>query len=172
MAWLSSIHTFSHKRLSWIILLSFSVFFEVCALYFQHILMLAPCVMCVYERVAMMGLGGAALLGLIKPSNKWLRWISLATWGYASYRGLQLALEHVGYQFNPSPFATCDIFPNFPNWAPLDQWAPWMFEATGDCSKIVWQFISLSMPQWLVVIFSINLAVLAMIALAQFSKSK
>lgn len=168
MTWLSSLHAFSQKRASWLLLLLLIVFFELSALYFQHVMLLAPCVMCVYERVAMLGIAIAALIGLIKPSNKWIRWGGLLAWGYTAFRGLQLALEHVGYQFNPSPFATCDIFPKFPSWAPLNQWAPWMFEPTGDCSKIVWQFLTLSMPQWLVVIFSVNLVILALVLLAQF----
>ncbi|WP_017025214.1 disulfide bond formation protein DsbB [Vibrio rumoiensis] len=172
MAWLSSIHSFSQKRVSWLLLLLVVAFFEFSALYFQHVLMLAPCVMCVYERVAMMGMGVAATIGLIQPSNKMIRWLGLAGWGYTAFRGLQLALEHVGYQFNPSPFATCDIFPQFPSWAPLNQWVPWMFEPTGDCSKIVWQFLSLSMPQWLVIIFSANLIALTIIVISQFFKTK
>ncbi|KOO10951.1 dihydrolipoamide acyltransferase, partial [Vibrio xuii] len=40
------------------------------------------------------------------------------------------------------------------------------------CSEIVWQFLTLSMPQWLVVIFAANLAALAIIVLSQFAKSK
>lgn len=172
MAWLHSIRTFSQQRISWALLLAFILFFELSALYFQHVMMLAPCVMCVYERVAMLGICGAAIIGLLKPSNKWFRWAGLISWGYTSFRGLQLALKHVGYQFNPSPFATCDIFPKFPSWAPLNQWYPWMFEPTGDCSKIVWQFLDLSMPQWLVVIFSANLIALTIVTLSQLVKSK
>lgn len=128
--------------------------------------------MCIYERVAMMGVGIAALFGLMAPNNSVVRWLGLAAWGLSAYKGLMLALQHVDYQFNPSPFATCDLFVTFPNWAPLNKWVPWMFEAYGDCSKIVWQFLTLSMPQWLVVIFAANLVALAVIVLAQFAKTK
>ncbi len=138
MRLLSSLKTFSQSRLSWLLLLAFVVFFELCALYFQHVMLLAPCVMCIYERVAMLGVGAAAILGVIAPQNPLLRWLGLAAWGASSYKGLMLAIEHVNYQFNPSPFATCDLFVTFPSWAPLNQWAPAMFEAYGDCSKIVW----------------------------------
>lgn len=169
---LSSIKTFSQRRLSWLLLLLFVVFFEACALFFQHVMMLSPCVMCIYERVAMLGIGGAALVGLIAPNNPVIRWLGLAAWGASSYKGLTLALQHVDYQFNPSPFATCDLFVTFPDWAPLNKWVPWMFEAYGDCSKVVWQFLTLSMPQWLVVIFAANLVALAVIVVAQLAKSK
>ncbi|GAB2657953.1 disulfide bond formation protein DsbB [Vibrio panuliri] len=172
MNFLATLKSFSQSRLSWAILLGFIVFFETCALFFQHVMELPPCVMCIYERVAMMGIAGAAIIGLIAPQNLIIRWIGLGAWGYSAYRGLELSLQHVDYQFNPSPFATCDLFVQFPDWAPLNQWAPWMFEAYGDCSKIVWQFLTLSMPQWLVVIFAANLVALAVIVVAQLAKSK
>ncbi|HHF3082820.1 TPA: disulfide bond formation protein DsbB [Vibrio diabolicus] len=168
MTILNSLNQFSKGRLSWLLLLLFVVFFEACALYFQHVMMLAPCVMCIYERVAMMGVGVAAIVGLMAPNKPVFRWLGLIGWGLSSYKGLLLAQQHVDYQFNPSPFATCDLFVTFPSWAPLNQWVPWMFEAYGDCSKIVWQFLDLSMPQWLVVIFAGNLIALALIVIAQF----
>ncbi len=120
----------------------------------------------------MLGVGGAAIIGLVAPNNPVFRWLGLAAWGASAYKGLELSMQHVDYQFNPSPFATCDLFVTFPDWAPINQWAPWMFEAYGDCSEIVWQFLTLSMPQWLVVIFAANLAALAIIVLSQFAKSK
>ncbi|MEF1174769.1 disulfide bond formation protein B, partial [Vibrio sinaloensis] len=43
---LSTIKTFSQGRLSWLLLLLFVIFFEACALFFQHVMMLSPCVMC------------------------------------------------------------------------------------------------------------------------------
>lgn len=129
--------------------------------------MLAPCVMCIYERVAMLGIGGAAIIGLIAPSHPLGRLLGLLSWAYTAYRGLTLAMQHVDYQFHPSPFATCDVFVQFPQALPLNQWMPWMFEAYGDCSKVVWQFFSMSMPQWLVVIFAANLVVCAFFILIQ-----
>ncbi len=172
MNFFSSLHTFSKTRLAWLLLLLFVVFFEACALFFQHVMLLAPCVMCIYERIAMLGIGGAAAVGLIAPKNPIIRWLGLAGWGYSAYRGLMLALQHVDYQLNPSPFATCDVFVMLPSWAPLNNWIPWMFEAYGDCSKIVWQFLTLSMPQWLVIIFAGNLFFLAFIVISQFVKEK
>ncbi len=45
------------QRRAWLLLLAFIIVFEACALFFQHVMMLAPCVMCIYERVAMLGIG-------------------------------------------------------------------------------------------------------------------
>ncbi|WP_394239771.1 disulfide bond formation protein DsbB [Vibrio astriarenae] len=168
MRFLYSLQTFSKSRLSWLLLFIIILAFEATALYFEHVMLLAPCVMCIYERVAMLGIAVAALIGAIAPRNPVIRWLGLAGWGFSSHKGLMLSLEHVDYQFNPSPFKTCDLFVNFPDWAPLNQWVPWMFEAYGDCSKVVWEFLGLSMPQWLAVIFAGNLIALAFIVVSQF----
>ncbi|PMG04764.1 disulfide bond formation protein B [Vibrio breoganii] len=164
---LENLYQFSRSRLSWLLLLLAMIAFELCALYFQHVVLLAPCVMCIYERVAMMGIAVAAAVGLCKPQNPIVRGLGFVGWIASSYKGLMLALEHVDYQFHPSPFKTCDIFVNFPSWAPLDKWVPWMFEPSGDCSKIVWQFFELSMPQWLVIIFGASLGVSIVFTLLQ-----
>ncbi|MDX2319790.1 MAG: disulfide bond formation protein B, partial [Moritella sp.] len=42
---------------------------------------------------------------------------------------------------------------------PLHEWAPWLLNPTGFCDEINWQFLSYTMPQWLIVISSIYLAV-------------
>ncbi|MDD1781341.1 disulfide bond formation protein DsbB [Enterovibrio sp. ZSDZ35] len=161
----------SRGRGAWFLLMLSALTFEACALFFQHVMDLAPCVMCIYERVAMLGVVGAGLLGMIAPANGLMRWLSLSAWGISAGWGLKLAIEHVGYQF-PDPNqlfgATCDIFVSFPSWAPLNEWVPSVFEASGDCSKVVWQFLTLSMPQWLVVIFSGMLVFLAIVVLSQF----
>ncbi len=169
MNFLIPVKNFSHSRLSWLLLFSFSLFFLLCALSFQHIMDLAPCVMCIYERVAMIAIGLAAMVGAISPQNAVIRWTGLITWGAAAYKGLMLAIEHVDYQTNI--FATCEPL-RFPEWAPLNKWIPWYFEAPGNCSEIVWQFLTLSMPQWLVIIFAGNLVALAVIIIAQFATNK
>ncbi len=143
---------------------------QASALYFQHVMDLLPCVMCIYERVAMMGVGFSAILGALNPKNTFIRWIGFLGWGASAYQGLTLSLQHIDYQFNPSPFATCDIFVSFPDWAPLNEWLPSVFEAYGDCSKIVWQFFTLSMPQWLFVLFAGMLTVLTVVVISQFAK--
>lgn len=38
---------------------------ELVALWFQHVMLLQPCVMCIYERCALFGIMGAGLVGAI-----------------------------------------------------------------------------------------------------------
>ncbi len=42
---------------------------ELTALWFQHVMLLKPCVLCIYERCALFGVLGAALIGAIAPKN-------------------------------------------------------------------------------------------------------
>ena len=171
---LKKIKELSQYRSAWLTLLVCTISFELCALFFEHFMGLKPCVMCIYERVAMAGIIIAAIVGLLAPKNTTLRVTGLAAWGYSAYQGLHLTIEHVGFQLHPSPFSTCDLFVNFPQWAPLNHWMPWMFEAYGECSKIVWHFLGLTMPQCLEIIFTVNLIACCIVGISQltFSRTK
>ncbi|MCP4321269.1 MAG: disulfide bond formation protein DsbB [Psychromonas sp.] len=169
---LSTLKNLSTQRWPWL-LLAFSAFaMELCALYFQHIMELEPCVMCVYERITMLGLIVAGLIGASAPQNLFVRLIAFAVWAVSAVWGLLLAIEHTDYQMNPSPFATCDFFPNFPTWAPLHEWLPWLFNPTGDCADVVWQFFGYSMPQWLIVSFTIYTVLFVVIAVTALLPNK
>lgn len=166
------IRTISRQRPAWGLLAASAFAFELCGLFFQHIMGLHPCVMCVYERLAFIGILVAALLALLSPQRPWLRWSALLLWTYSAFRGLQLALKHVDYQLNPSPFNTCSFFAEFPTWMPLDKWIPWMFNPTGDCSERQWSFLGWEMPQWLVLIFACYLAVAIVIVVGNLAKGR
>ncbi len=169
---ISYIRTISGQRAAWLLLAASTMIFEFCGLFFQHVMGLSPCVMCVYERLAFIGILIAAGLALLAPQKPWLRWPALLLWTYSAFRGLQLSLKHVSYQLDPSPFNTCSLFAEFPNWMPLDKWIPWMFNPTGDCSERQWAFLGWEMPQWLVLIFGCYLAVAIIIMLGNLGKAR
>ncbi len=145
---------------------------ECAALYFQHVMKLQPCVMCIYERIALLGIIAAGLIGAIAPQNGLLRWLAIIVWIYSAWRGLDLAWEHTMLQLYPSPFASCDFFVNFPEWLPLNQWVPAVFEATGDCSVKQWVFLGWDMPQWLISVFAVYLLMAIIVTLSQFFAAK
>lgn len=163
---LTSLKNISKQRSPWLLLAASAFALESCALFFQHIMKLDPCVMCVYERIAMLGILSAGLIGATAPQNSIVRLSAFLCWAISAVWGALLAIEHAHYQINPSPFATCDFFPNFPSWAPLHEWLPWLFNPTGDCADIVWQFFGYSMPQWLIVSFAIYCVIFVIIAVS------
>lgn len=162
----------SQKRTAWFLLLLTITGLQLTALYFQYVMNLQPCVLCIYQRTALYGVMFAALLGWLLPSNFFVRWLAIAGWIYGSIRGLQVAWEHVQLQLNPSPFARCDFIPQFPNWAKLDIWMPKLFSASGNCADKQWSFLGLEMSQWMIVVFSLYLLVGVIVLLSQFVPGK
>ena len=144
---------------SWRLLAFAALALELCALFFQYILGLAPCIMCIYQRVALWSIFLAGIVGAFGYGFVLTRMLAYGLWGVGAIWGLIIALEHVEKQEaanSPMSFLySCDLFPNFPSWAPLHEWIPFLFEASGDCGEIAWQFMGLSMPQWMVVIFAV-----------------
>ncbi|PSJ47097.1 disulfide bond formation protein DsbB [Zobellella taiwanensis] len=153
-------NAFSRTRLAWGLLAAGSTALLLIALFFQYVQGYAPCVMCVYQRAALVGVIAAALLGWLAPAHSMAGPLALLGWLAASIEGYLLAREHVGYQLDPSPFNQCSTFAEFPAWFQLDVWLPALFYPSGDCSQIDWSWLGLSMPQWLMGIF----AVLALLA--------
>ncbi|MEN4870869.1 disulfide bond formation protein DsbB [Kosakonia cowanii] len=161
----------SHGRGAWLLMALTAFALEMTALWFQHVMLLKPCVLCIYERCALFGVMGAGIVGAVAPKTP-LRFAALAIWIYSAIRGIQLAWEHTQIQLHPSPFMTCDFAARFPSWLPLDKWLPQVFVASGDCAQRQWEFLNMDMPQWLLGIFVAYLVVALLVLIAQFFKPK
>jgi len=146
-------HLIPRLRLFWFALLATALGLEGAALGFQYLMNLQPCVLCIYERLAVSGIALAGLIGMISPQRGALRALGYLVWAVSAGWGLSLAMEHVGIQLGTSVL-TCDFFANFPAWLKLDQWFPAVFAPTGYCDDIQWQFLGLTMPQWMLIVYS------------------
>ncbi|QIR14385.1 disulfide bond formation protein DsbB [Shewanella aestuarii] len=144
---------FAHSRLSWGLLFFSGLVLEIAALYFQYYMDYAPCVMCIYIRVAVLGIMISALIGAVNPKFWLLRFAGMLGWIISAVWGAKLAFELNEMQVNPSPFSTCSFFPEFPEFMPLDEWLPQIFSPTGMCGESVWSFLSISMVQWMIIGF-------------------
>lgn len=161
----------SQGRGAWLLMALTVIVLELAALYFQHVMLLQPCVMCIYERVALFGILGASLIGALAPKSP-LRYVAILLWIYSAWEGVQLAWKHTMIQLHPSPFNTCDFFVSFPSWLPLDKWFPAVFHASGDCAVRQWQFLSMEMPQWLIGIFAAYLLIGILVLISQFVRQR
>lgn len=158
---------------AWQLLAVSALGLEFAALYFQYVLGLAPCIMCIYQRTAIWAIFFAGIIGGLFAENVFARLISYGLWATGAIWGLIIAIEHVDMQTSPLSFLySCDIVPNFPSWAPLNEWLPFLFEASGDCGKIDWQFLDYSMPQWMVVVYGVYAAIFAIVFLGRLAHSK
>lgn len=164
--------TLSLGRGAWLLLALTAFALEATALYFQHGMGLVPCVLCIYERVAVLAVMVAGLIGAVAPRFALVRWLALAVGIYGSARGLAIAIQHTNYQLNPAPWNQCAFKPEFPQTLPLDQWLPSVF-ASGvgkSCNEIQWEMFGFIMPQWLILAFGVYLAVLVIVLLSQFKR--
>lgn len=169
---LKLLNQISSRRFPWVLLALTALGLELAALYFQYQLHLEPCVLCVYERTAVLGILAAGLIGAVAPWLVMVRGLSILIWGASAGWGLQLALKHTGIQLSPSPTNTCDFMASYPAWAKLDEWFPWLFQPTGFCEDIQWQFYGFTMPQTMVGIYALYLLVLLFVVLSQFVGKK
>ena len=161
MNYLSNLTT---KQQPWLLLAVSALGLELSALFFQYVMDLAPCIMCVYQRLAILAIFAAGAIGTLAHKNMLARTLAYILWGTGAVWGLIIALEHVEMQENSgSLFFSCEFMPNFPTWAPLHEWIPFLFEATGDCGEISWQFFDFSMPQWMIVVYALYTITLTLV---------
>lgn len=155
----------------WRLLFIISALVFASALYFQFVMDLQPCVKCVYQRVAILGVAAAGLIGSFTYQYGLGRLIAFALWLYSSYQGAVIAYQHWQLQETENPlFAVCESIPNFPDWAPLHQWLPTIFKPQGLCGDVHWSFVDMTMPQWTTVIFSLAFAVGTVLLVIRLAK--
>lgn len=156
---------FAQSRLAWLILAGTALGLILCALFFQYVLKLDPCVICVYQRLAIFGILAAGLIGIIGYKIRFIRLVAMISWGVSASWGLKLAVELVNMQTNPSPFATCSFLPEFPTWMPLHEWMPATFLPTGMCSDVPWEMMGITMGQYMIGVFTVYLLALVIFSI-------
>lgn len=142
---------------SWLALIvAFVVLSMTGALYFQHVLGLAPCPLCVLQRVAIIGVGLAAALGLlVAGARAQLLAATLAI--VLAVVGGGIAAWHSWILAFPPESMTCGRpFQWFHEDFPLVQWLPKLFRGDGDCLAVDWTLLGLAIP---------HLSLLAFVAL-------
>ena len=159
---LTAIRNWQSSRLTWSIMLGTAVFLEASAFYFQFGMGLNPCELCVYQRLAVLLLGVAAMIMLVAPRNILVRGAGYVVWISGALYGLRYAVQQIeSYaDFNPF-FSSCNALPTFPFELPLHEWWPAMFMPTGLCGQDDWTFLSLNMANWMSIIFGVYILAFA-----------
>ena len=125
------------------------------ALYAQFYMHLDPCMLCIFQRVAVIGLGLVFLAAALQNPRGW---------GSRVYGGLILILavggtavdiRHIYVQHLPEELAP----PCGPGFGylfahlPFGQFLVKAFTGSADCSIVTWRFLGLTMPEWLLLWF-------------------
>jgi disulfide bond formation protein DsbB len=118
-------------------------------LYLQHYVGLDPCPMCIMQRYAFIAIALTALVGgLHNPRQTGTRLYAGAIL-LAALAGGGVAARQSWIQIYPPEVAECGPDLDFMLGSfPLTDALPMIFQGTGDCTKIDWSFLGLSIANW------------------------
>jgi len=128
-------------------------------LFLQHVQNLEPCPLCILQRYAFIAVGLIALAAALHGPGR----VGQAIYGLlvtlAAGTGAGIAARQTWLQHNPPNVLDCgpdlaymlDAFP-------LSQVLPKVFKGEGDCAKVTWTFLGLSIAEWALVWFVLLVA--------------
>lgn len=131
------------------------------ALYLEHGIGLTPCPLCIFQRLAMIALGLVALVAFLHgPGRTGVRVYAGLT-ALAAVAGVAVAGRHVWLQhLPPDQVPACgpdlsymlEVFP-------LRDVLSMVLTGSGECAKIDWTLLNISLPGWTLAVFLGLLAV-------------
>jgi protein dithiol:quinone oxidoreductase len=123
------------------------------ALYAEHALMLAPCPLCVFQRIAVILLGLVLLLAALHHPSGRGRTVYAGLTAVVAAGGAVVAARHVWLQHLPADeVPACGpgleyMIESFP----LSEALRMVFTGSGECAVSDWSFLGLSMPAWVLI---------------------
>ncbi|MBL0946173.1 MAG: disulfide bond formation protein B [Hydrogenophaga sp.] len=114
----------------------------------QHVVGLEPCPMCIVQRYALILVAVLAALAASLKSRG-ARQVGVGLMGLFAGFGAFTAARQSWLQWNPPEILSCgrDFFGMIEAF-PLGRAIPMIFRGSGDCSKIDWTFLGLTIANW------------------------
>ena len=125
------------------------------ALYAQHVLGLAPCPLCIFQRVAVIVVGVLFLIAALhNPSRKGAMAYGVLI-DLAALIGIGISARHIWIQAQPpGSVAACGADLDYLlEILPVTEVINKVLTGSGECGKVDWTLLGLSMPWW--VLFSL-----------------
>lgn len=138
--------------------------------FFQLVMDLQPCPLCISQRIAILMAGLVFLAGAVHNPGAIGRKIYAVLGSVVALLGASISIRHVWLQnLPPEKVPECGpglayIFNNFP----ITETLKLMLNGTGDCAEVLWTFLGLSIPAWTLVAF----LMLATLSILQFWNSE
>ena len=135
------------------------------ALYAEHVLGYEPCPLCMFQRVAMIALGGVFAIAALHAPPGALARVYAALGVVVAGGGAGIAGRHV-YVQNLPPELVPECTPGLDYLVDVFPWTEVVrkvLTGSGECAEIDWVFLGLSMPAW-VLIWFVLLGGLAVVA--------
>ncbi len=134
------------------------------AYYAQFYLGLEPCPLCIFQRLVLLGLGLVSLLATVHHPNGWGARAYGTLLGLVAAVGVGIATRHVWLQHLP-PEETPRCGPGLDyllETLPLSETVREVLTGSGECAKVDWTLLGLSMPELTLLLF-LGLGVLGVV---------
>jgi disulfide bond formation protein DsbB len=132
------------------------------ALYLQHVVGLAPCPLCVLQRMGIIAAGLFALLAAWAARGSIARLVAGGAAVVSALAGGGVAVWHSWLLAHPPEQLGCGRpFEWFHEDFPLVVWLPRLFRGDGDCLAVEWSLFGLTVPHWSLLAFAGVLVLLA-----------
>lgn len=127
------------------------------ALYVQYHMLMQPCPLCILQRIAFAAAGVFFLLGAVyAPKSRAWRCVHALLVSLCAFAGLLVAGRHVAIQLMPAEtggFCSSMDLSYMWNAMPWQEVLAKILKGSGECAKIDWTFLGLSMPMWTLVMY-------------------
>ena len=125
------------------------------AYYFEYVLFLDPCPLCIMQRIAVLMVGLVGLSGFLLAKSERAQKVHAFLMSLSALFGIGVAGRHVWIQSLPADqIPTCG-----PSLEYMVDTLPWaevltvMLRGNGNCADAQWAFMGLSMPLWVLLWF-------------------
>lgn len=135
------------------------------AWYSQSVLGLEPCPLCIFQRIGIAAIGVLFLLAAVQNPHRWGGRVYGVLLLIAALATIGVAARHIWIQSQPpGTVASCGaslsyMLQIFPVGAVIRK----VLTGSGECAKVTWHFLGLTMPAW-VLIATVCLGALAAMA--------
>jgi len=120
----------------------------------QALLRLAPCPLCIFQRLLYLVIGLVALAGVLLPGGRllWSALIAALAAGGVAVAGYQTWMQAFPLLATECGYSDPNAIERLVDWLGM-QW-PALFLATGFCTSREWEFLALSMANWSLLVFA------------------
>jgi len=144
----------------WVLLVVIGLCFEGVALYYQYVLELQPCVMCIQVRIWVMALIFVSLAAVWVRRNVFMNLLAHMLTVVIAIGLLERSYELLGTE-RGFTFSDCGLDLGMPAWFALDTWFPAMFKVQTSCGYTPELLFGVTMAEALIVSSAIFLLVSA-----------
>jgi disulfide bond formation protein DsbB len=140
---------------AWFAALALGVFGLVAAgMELQQLLRLAPCPLCIFQRLIYLVIGLVALAGVLLPGGRllWSVLIAALASGGVAVAGYQTWMQAFPHLATECSYSDPNAIERLVDWLGME-W-PSLFLATGFCTSRDWEFLGLSMANWSLLVFA------------------